>query len=58
MSWDTAYLFQSLFQGQCPESQLQAYFQTSYFQQCWHQNLQQQNEQLIRDEMKTMYLNK
>lgn len=51
VSWETAYLFQILSQVQFPESQSQAYFQTSYFQQCWHQNLQE-NEQLIRDEIK------
>lgn len=42
-----AYLFQSLSQVQSPASQLQAYFQTGYCQQCWHQNLQEQKEQLV-----------
>lgn len=52
LSWDrtsqkTAYLFQTLSQARFPGSPLQAYFQTSYFQHCWHQNLQGHKQELI-----------
>ena len=46
-SQKTAYLFQTLSQAQFPASPLQAYFQTSYYQHCWHQNLQGHKQELI-----------